>query len=406
MASGDAVAPLSPAELSALQLELINHVLNSRDWRLPASEAATLLARAVQGQVLREALGERAPLPVSYDGLSLLQHAHRDGSAQLVRVLRRVGASLPSPDQDGNTALHCAALADDLSALAAALAAAPADVAACNSHRRTPLHCAALQGGAACTRLLLAAGACTRARDISGRTARELAQNYMHKTVVEALDEHAAGPPVRAGAPQTARGAGDGPPRRTVHRESGESGLTISVSAQPGAGRCSGQQPRAAGGGGGAAAAADSRSRMRGGGNEFVPWPFPQLGVATNRDFDAHAEALAAAYMRWLGFADAAAGGIHEPDGGVDVRSRGAVAQVKANVRAHATPRAHLAQFYGDAATIPGNPRLLFFAIREYSPDAIEYAAKPQVAMCLFCMDVLGRVQPANDAARMLLAER
>ena len=157
---------------------------------------------------------------------------------------------------------------------------------------------------------------------------------------------------------------------------------------------------------GGAAAAAGARSRPRSGSREFAPWPFPQLGVAANRDFDAHAEALAAAYMRWLGFADAAAGGIHEPDGGVDVRSRGALAQVKANVRAHATPRAHLAQFYGDAATIPGSPRLLFFAMREYSPDALEYAAKPQVAMCLFCMDVFGGVQPANDAARMLVAAR
>lgn len=42
--------------------------------------------------------------------------------------------------------------------------------------------------------------------------------------------------------------------------------------------------------------------------------------------------------------------------------------------------------------------------MREYSPNALEYASKPQVTMCLFCMDVLGGVQPANDAARMLVA--
>jgi hypothetical protein len=450
---------LSPVELHELQAELLDHVRNSRHADLPADDAEVLLLRAVYGRSLREVLAEREPRPEMYEGRSLVQHALAHGSAALIRALLQVGATPPVPDPDGNTQAHYAALALELQSLVVAVSVPPGGVAARNAEQRTPLHCAAMQGGEECVNVLAAMGAEIDARDADGRTPRDLAQAYGHIDVVQALNGRAALNAVYAAHDPRASARGqrlvvrqhfDGPRNgrravtaaatsehaaassewRVVSFHDGRRSVRVGRSWEDGAAPTVERSARlpaicrhfARGGcvhgaacrfahvdaqllpavvvGGGVAAAHASGARA------FAPRPFPQLGLATNSAFDAHAEALAAAYMRWLGFADATVtGGIHEADGGIDVQSRDAVAQVKANVRA-AVPRAHLSQFKGDTATLPGSPKLLFFAMREYTPDAIDYASKPQVRMCLFRMDVHGCVEAANDAACALVAAR
>ncbi len=139
----------------------------------------------------------------------------------------------------------------------------------------------------------------------------------------------------------------------------------------------------------------------------FAPMPFPQYGAVPMAQFDGHAEKLAAAFLRWLGFADAAVvNGVHTPDRGIDVRSSGALAQVKANFRAASISRQPLAQLFGDAAAhAPGKkPQLLFFAASEYSGDASSYAE--QVGIRLFRLSVAGAVTPSNTSAAALIRAR
>ena len=123
----------------------------------------------------------------------------------------------------------------------------------------------------------------------------------------------------------------------------------------------------------------------------YVPMPFPAVDNA--KSFDAHAEAIAVAYMRRaLGYADAKTnGGIHTPDGGVDVVSSRAVAQVKANFRSGAVKRGPIMQLVGD--TTPPSPfagrKLLFFAV-SFTDDAVRAAKERGIR--LFTMDSQGVV--------------
>ena len=100
------------------------------------------------------------------------------------------------------------------------------------------------------------------------------------------------------------------------------------------------------------------------------------------------------AYMRHaLGYRDAKRKSpIHVPDGGIDVVSTQAVAQVKANFRS-AINRGPISQLIGD--TTPPSPyagrRLLFFAAK-YTDDAIIAARERNVT--LFKMDSQGNVTP------------
>jgi hypothetical protein len=158
-------------------------------------------------------------------------------------------------------------------------------------------------------------------------------------------------------------------------------------------------------------AAQQGRSRGAGGNGvalpSFRPRPFPDYATVGAAAFDGHAEQLAAAYMRWLGFADAATnGGVHTPDRGIDVVACGAVAQVKANFRS-AVKRPGLAQLVGDASV----PRyascdLLFFAV-SYGQDALDYAAQQKARpLSLFAFDAAGGVAAVNAYARQLAAAR
>jgi ankyrin repeat protein len=128
-----------------------------------------------------------------------------------------------------------------------------------------------------------------------------------------------------------------------------------------------------------------------GGGGGYKPLPFPSVDNA--KSFDAHAETIAVTYMRQaLGYTDAKVnGGIHTPDGGIDVVSSKAVAQVKANFRSGAIKRGPITQLIGDA-TAPSpyaGRRLLFFAV-SYTDDAIRAARERDVR--LFTMDSRGVV--------------
>jgi ankyrin repeat protein len=139
----------------------------------------------------------------------------------------------------------------------------------------------------------------------------------------------------------------------------------------------------------------------------FQPLPFPVLGEASNKQFDAHGELLAEAYMRWLGFSDAVRGKIHQADGGIDIKATGALAQVKANVRAPNTDRSGLSQLCGDANKyLKSAPttRLLFFAMKAFSPDASQFARDN--GMCIFLMHVNGTVRAENELANALVAAR
>jgi hypothetical protein len=118
-------------------------------------------------------------------------------------------------------------------------------------------------------------------------------------------------------------------------------------------------------------------------------------GARTIRSPD-DAEQVAAEWMRHLGFDDArctAAG----TDGGVDVRSRGAVAQVKAQL----TPvgRPELQALYGVARSEGRRP--LFFSLMSYTAAALAWA--DEVGMALFRFDHAGMVEPVNASAETLL---
>lgn len=87
-------------------------------------------------------------------------------------------------------------------------------------------------------------------------------------------------------------------------------------------------------------------------------------------------------------------------DGGIDVTSRTALAQVKRESKP--TGRPALQNLYG--ARGPRDSRtLLFFSAAGYSKQALDYAE--QVGMALFTYDVDGQLEAENDAAYALLEE-
>ena len=109
----------------------------------------------------------------------------------------------------------------------------------------------------------------------------------------------------------------------------------------------------------------------------------------------ADAEIVAAEWMCWMGFRDST----RTPtgaDGGIDVRARDAVAQVKM----HAKPigRPDVQQLYGAAR----GRRALFFSLDTYTDEARSWA--DEVGMALFRFDLQGEPEAVNSAARTMLA--
>jgi hypothetical protein len=119
-------------------------------------------------------------------------------------------------------------------------------------------------------------------------------------------------------------------------------------------------------------------------------------GARTIRSPD-DAEQVAAEWMRHLGFGDARCTPTGT-DGGVDVRSREAVAQVKAQL----TPvgRPELQALYGVARSEGRQP--MFFSLMSYTAAARGWA--DEVGMALFRFDHSGMVEAVNPAAETLVA--
>jgi hypothetical protein len=108
------------------------------------------------------------------------------------------------------------------------------------------------------------------------------------------------------------------------------------------------------------------------------------------------AESNAAARMRELGYCDARVTG-RGADGGVDVVSDRAVAQVKQE--SYQTGRPALQRLYG-ARGDDRSRDLLFFSAAGYSRQAVMYA--DTVGIALFTYDVLGRIAAANPVGRLV----
>ncbi len=119
-------------------------------------------------------------------------------------------------------------------------------------------------------------------------------------------------------------------------------------------------------------------------------------GARTIRSPD-DAEQVAAEWMRHLGFGDARCTGAGT-DGGVDVRSQTAVAQVKAQLSPVGRPE--LQALYGVARSEGRQP--LFFSLMSYTTAALTWA--DEVGMALFRFDHAGLVEAVNAPAETLLA--
>ncbi|WP_064444444.1 restriction endonuclease [Rhodococcus sp. YH3-3] len=109
------------------------------------------------------------------------------------------------------------------------------------------------------------------------------------------------------------------------------------------------------------------------------------------------AELNAAEKMKSWGFTDAVAttGGA---DGGIDVRSSSALAQVK--WKGGAAGRPEMQQLYGARGT-DTKKALFFFAASSYSKAAVAYA--DEVGIGLFTYDPLGEVTAVNAQAAAVL---
>lgn len=105
------------------------------------------------------------------------------------------------------------------------------------------------------------------------------------------------------------------------------------------------------------------------------------------------AEVNAQNLMRSWGYSDAVAGA-GGADGGIDVRSKRALAQVK--WKGGVTGRPDCQRLVGARGT--GSEQLFFFSANGYSAQAIEYA--DEVGMALFTYDPVGAAEPVNPAAR------
>ena len=97
-------------------------------------------------------------------------------------------------DTDGDTPLHCAAIAGRLEE-ARLLLGLNVEVNSRNNEGSTPLHLASegyWEGNPDIVQLLLGHGADTQARNFSGKTASEVARGLKQQEIVQLLSEHAA----------------------------------------------------------------------------------------------------------------------------------------------------------------------------------------------------------------------
>lgn len=117
--------------------------------------------------------------------------------------------------------------------------------------------------------------------------------------------------------------------------------------------------------------------------------------IATPRQ----AEEFAAWHLRSLGFDDAHVTPA-SADGGIDVRSRRILAEVKLHTAAVGRP---LLQKLAGAREDRSDLALAFYAANGYSRGAVDYAARMGIA--LFTYSMLGEVVAVNAPARTLVAQ-
>ncbi|MFC5265064.1 restriction endonuclease [Kribbella qitaiheensis] len=115
--------------------------------------------------------------------------------------------------------------------------------------------------------------------------------------------------------------------------------------------------------------------------------------IGTWRD----AEENAAVWMKHWGYNDAriTSGGA---DGGIDVESRSALAQVK--FEANQVGRPALQRLVG-ARALDHRRQLLFFSGTGYSDKAVEYAETMAIALFIYSLD--GKVRPFNRLAEAIV---
>jgi hypothetical protein len=123
------------------------------------------------------------------------------------------------------------------------------------------------------------------------------------------------------------------------------------------------------------------------------PKPKPVL-IRTWRD----AELTAAEWMKYWGYTNVAATAVGT-DGGIDVVSKEAVAQVKAETSATGRPKVQ--QHHGVA--VSEGKAAIFFALAGFTPAARTYAE--QNGILLFTFDLQGEPKPVNTAAHALIAK-
>ena len=120
------------------------------------------------------------------------------GHPDVVQLLLDHNADLYLCDSDGDTPLHCAAVGGQLE-VTLLLLKLNVEVNSRNVEGSTPLHLASRgskslrKGSAVVVRLLLHWGADVQARDLSGKTASEVARGPEQQDIIRLLSEHAAG---------------------------------------------------------------------------------------------------------------------------------------------------------------------------------------------------------------------
>ena len=113
---------------------------------------------------------------------------------ELVQLFLDHNADPHARDGDGDTLLHCAAIAGRLDVVRLLLDL-KAEVNSQNNKGSTPLHLASRgykKGNLDVVRLLLDYGADAQAQNLSGKTAAEVARGEDQHDIVQLLSEHAA----------------------------------------------------------------------------------------------------------------------------------------------------------------------------------------------------------------------
>ncbi|CAJ1958953.1 unnamed protein product [Sphenostylis stenocarpa] len=132
-------------------------------------------AEVATSDEIAEAIDIPSPIGTALCMAAASKKDHEKEGRELVRILLAAGANPSAQDsQNGRTALHTAAMTNDVN-LVQVILAAGVDVNIRNVHNSIPLHLALARGAKACVGLLLAAGADYNLQDDDGDNAFHIA---------------------------------------------------------------------------------------------------------------------------------------------------------------------------------------------------------------------------------------